>query len=61
MIVVFKKDPCLRKEIVYRVYNSSSQIIVNERMLAVDRRRESDLLFGISLYVKFYFKNFELL
>lgn len=49
---------CLRKEIIHRVYNSSSQIVVNERMLAVDRR-ECDLLFGNSLSVKFYFKNFE--
>lgn len=56
IVVCNKKDPCLGKEIIHRVYNSSSKINVNERMLAVERSG-CDLLCGNSPFVKFYFKN----
>lgn len=55
IVVCNKKDPCLGKEIIHRVYNSSSKINVNERMLAVDRSG-CDLLCGNSPFVKFYLR-----
>lgn len=56
IVVCKKKDFCLGKEIIYRVYNFLSKIDVNERMLVVDRGG-CDLLCGNFFFVKFYFKN----